>query len=214
MYLWWLEAKRCRREHIIKTNNNNMLMCITHRCSLHSFKMDYTSILYPPSIQSSAFFMPLLAFLVFFHQINYYYCFITLFNTYTENTRMEIIIKHNMLQPTVLYLTRTVYRERDRMAWEFALTRAKLSLPKISLLMSDLGLGRPCLVDKRVASLDSACIASVPQHPYVSTTRGYMPSLVPSTFHNLLDACRSGQPRQLNLLSHTLLEKFVHLALM
>ena len=36
----------------------------------------------------------------------------------------------------------------------FALTRAKLSLPKISLLTSDLG--RPCLVDKRVASLDNA----------------------------------------------------------
>ena len=83
---------------------------------------------------------------------------------------MEIIIKYNMLLPTVLYLTRTVYRERDRMAREFALTRAKLNLPKISLLTSDLG--RPCLVDKRVASLDSACIASVPQHPYVSTTRG------------------------------------------
>ena len=44
---------------------------------------------------------------------------------------MEIII--DMLLPTVLYLTRTVYRERDRMAREFALTRAKLSLPKISL---------------------------------------------------------------------------------
>ena len=43
---------------------------------------------------------------------------------------MEIII--NMLLPTV-------YRERDRMAWEFALTRAKLSLPKISLHTSDLG---------------------------------------------------------------------------
>ena len=83
---------------------------------------------------------------------------------------MEIIIKYNMLLPTVLYLTRTVYRERNRMAREFALTRAKLNLPKISLLTSDLG--RPCLVDKRVASLDSACIASVPQHPYVSTTRG------------------------------------------
>ena len=65
---------------------------------------------------------------------------------------MEIII--DMLLPTVLYLTRTVYREWDRMAREFALTRAKLSLPKISLLTSDLG--RPCLVDKRVASLDSA----------------------------------------------------------
>ena len=53
-----------------------------------------------------------------------------------------------MLLPTVhvLYLTRTVYRERDRMAREFALTRAKLNLPKISLLTSDLG--RPCLVDK------------------------------------------------------------------
>ena len=34
---------------------------------------------------------------------------------------MEIIIKYNMLLPTVLYLTRTVYRERDRMAREFAL---------------------------------------------------------------------------------------------
>ena len=67
---------------------------------------------------------------------------------------MEIIIKYNMLLPTVLYLTRTVYREWDRMAQEFALTRANLSLPKISLLTSDLG--RPCLVDKRVASLDSA----------------------------------------------------------
>ena len=65
---------------------------------------------------------------------------------------MEIII--DMLLPTVVYLTRTVYRERDRMAWEFALTRTKLSLPKISLLMSDLGC--PCLVDKHVASLDSA----------------------------------------------------------
>ena len=74
-------------------------------------------------------------------------------NTYIqENTRMEIII--NMLLPTVLYLTRTVYRERDRMAREFALTRAELSLPKISLLTSDLG--RPCLVDKRVASLEKA----------------------------------------------------------
>ena len=31
---------------------------------------------------------------------------------------MEIII--DMLLPTVLYLTRTVYRERDRMAREFA----------------------------------------------------------------------------------------------
>ena len=41
---------------------------------------------------------------------------------------MEIIIKYNMLLPTVLYLTRTVYRERDRMAREFALTRAKLNL--------------------------------------------------------------------------------------
>ena len=30
---------------------------------------------------------------------------------------MEIIIKYNMLLPTVLYLTRTVYRERDRMAF-------------------------------------------------------------------------------------------------
>ena len=49
---------------------------------------------------------------------------------------MEIII--DMLLSTVLYLTRTVYRERDRMAREFALTRAKLSLPKISLLTSDL----------------------------------------------------------------------------
>ena len=58
------------------------------------------------------------------------------------------------LLPTVLYLTQTVYRERDRMAREFALTRAKLSLPKISLLTSDLG--RPCLVDKWVASLDNA----------------------------------------------------------
>ena len=75
---------------------------------------------------------------------------------------MEIIIKYNMLLPTVLYLTRPVYKERDRMAREFALTRAKLSLPYISLLTNDLG--RPCLVDKRVASLDSACIASVPQH--------------------------------------------------
>ena len=65
---------------------------------------------------------------------------------------MEIII--DMLLLTVLYLTRTVYRERDRMAREFALTRAKLSLPKISLLTSDLG--RPCLVDKRVASLGKA----------------------------------------------------------
>ena len=46
---------------------------------------------------------------------------------------MEIII--DMLLPTVLYLTRTVYRERDRMAREFALTRAKLSLP-ISLVTS------------------------------------------------------------------------------
>ena len=62
-----------------------------------------------------------------------------------SNTRMEIII--DMLLPTVLYLTRTVYRERDRMALEFPLTRAKQSLPKISLLTSDLG--RPCLVDKR-----------------------------------------------------------------
>ena len=71
-------------------------------------------------------------------------------NTYIlKNARMEIIT--DML---VLYLTRTVYRERDRMAREFALTRAKLSLPKISLLTSDLG--RPCLVDKRVASLDKA----------------------------------------------------------
>ena len=43
---------------------------------------------------------------------------------------MDIII--NMLPPTILYLTRTV-RERDRMAQEFALTRAKLRLPKISL---------------------------------------------------------------------------------
>ena len=60
----------------------------------------------------------------------------------------------DMLLPTVLYLTRTVYRERDRMAREFTLTRAKLSLPKISLLTSDLG--RPCLVDKRVTSLDKA----------------------------------------------------------
>ena len=47
---------------------------------------------------------------------------------YNENTRMEIIIKYNMLLPTVLYLTRTVYRERDRMAREFALTRAKLNI--------------------------------------------------------------------------------------
>ena len=92
---------------------------------------------------------------------------------------MEIIIKYNMLLPTVLYLTRTVYRERDRMAREFALTRAKLNLPKISLLTSDLG--RPCLVDKRVASLDSACVASVPQHPYVSTTRGIHAQ--PSSLH-------------------------------
>ena len=60
----------------------------------------------------------------------------------------------DMLLPTVLYLTRTVYRERDRMAREFTLTRAKLSLPKISLLTSDLG--RPCLVDKWVTSLDKA----------------------------------------------------------
>ena len=71
---------------------------------------------------------------------------------------IHIINLHNifidMLLPTVLYLTRTVYRERDRMAREFTLTRAKLSLPKISLLMSDLG--RPCLVDKRVTSLDKA----------------------------------------------------------
>ena len=65
---------------------------------------------------------------------------------------MEIVI--DMLLPTVLHVTRTVYRERDRMAREFALTRAKLSIPKISLLTSDLG--HPCLVDKRVASLDSA----------------------------------------------------------
>ena len=50
--------------------------------------------------------------------------------------------------------TCTVYRERDRMAQEFALTRAKLSLPNSSLHTSDLG--RPCLVDKCVASLDSA----------------------------------------------------------
>ena len=77
-----------------------------------------------------------------------------------ENTRMEIIMKYNMLLPIVLYLKRTVYRQRDRMAREFALTRAKLSLPYISLLTSDLG--RSCLVDKRVASLDSACIALVP----------------------------------------------------
>ena len=63
---------------------------------------------------------------------------------------MEIII--DMLLPTVLYLTRTVYREW--VAREFALTRAKLSLPKISLLTSDLG--RPCIVDKRVARLDNA----------------------------------------------------------
>ena len=69
-----------------------------------------------------------------------------------KNTRMEIII--DMLLPTVLYLTRTVYRVWDRMAREFALTRAKLSLPKISWLTSDLG--RPCLVVKRVASLDRA----------------------------------------------------------
>ena len=34
---------------------------------------------------------------------------------------MGFIIKYNMLLPTVLYLTRTVYRERDRMAREFAL---------------------------------------------------------------------------------------------
>ena len=61
--------------------------------------------------------------------------------------RIQIIIKYNMLLPTV-------YRERDRMAWEFALTRAKLNVPKISLLMSDLE--HPCLVDKRVASHDSA----------------------------------------------------------
>ena len=61
---------------------------------------------------------------------------------------MEIFI--DMLLPTIL----TVYREWDRMAREFALTRAKLSLPKISLHTSDLG--RPCLVDKWVASLDSA----------------------------------------------------------
>ena len=125
---------------------------------------------------------------------------------------MEIIIKYNMLLPTVLYLTRTVYRERDRMAREFALTRAKLNLPKISLLTSDLG--RPCLVDKWVASLDSACIASVPNIHTSPPQEGYMPSLVPCTFHHLLNACGSGQPRQLNLLSHTLLEKFVHLALM
>ena len=63
---------------------------------------------------------------------------------------MEIII--NMLLPTVLYLTRTVYRQRDRMARQFALTRAELSLSKISLHTSDLG--RPCLVEKLVASLD------------------------------------------------------------
>ena len=44
--------------------------------------------------------------------------------------RMEIII--DMLLPTVLYLTQTVYRERDRMAREFALTRAKLSLPLLT----------------------------------------------------------------------------------
>ena len=47
--------------------------------------------------------------------------------------------------------------------------------------MSDLG--RPCLVDKRVASLDSACIASVPQHPYVYTTRGIHAQ--PSSLHLL-----------------------------
>ena len=47
---------------------------------------------------------------------------------------MEIIIKYNMLLPTVLYLTRTVYRERDRMAREFALTRAKLNLLLLLLL--------------------------------------------------------------------------------
>ena len=70
----------------------------------------------------------------------------------------------NIPPPTVriihTLLTCTVYRERDRMAQEFALTRAKLSLPNISLHTSDLG--RPCLVDKRVASHDSAWIASVP----------------------------------------------------
>ena len=53
-----------------------------------------------------------------------------------------------------LYLPCTVYRERDKMAREFALTTAKRSLLNISLHTSDLG--RPCLVDKWVVSLDSA----------------------------------------------------------
>ena len=60
---------------------------------------------------------------------------------------MGIII--NMLPPTVR-ITHTLpnmhsFRERDRMAREFALIRAKPSLPNISLHTSDLG--RPCLVD-------------------------------------------------------------------
>ena len=46
-----------------------------------------------------------------------------------------VCTKQNL--PTAL--TRTVYRERDRMARDFALTRAKLSLPNSSLHNSDLG---------------------------------------------------------------------------
>ena len=65
----------------------------------------------------------------------------------------------NFLTPTVRIIhtlpttiTCTVYRERDRMAREFALTRAKLSLPYIPLHTSDLDL--PCLMEKRVACLE------------------------------------------------------------
>ena len=115
--------------------------------------------------------------LLLFCNYYFYFYFLHWIIIYIENTRMEMII--DMLLHTVVYLTRTVYRERDRMAWEFALTRAKLSLPKISLLTSDSGC--PCQVDKRVASLDSAWIASSPQHPYVSTTRGIHAQ--PSSLH-------------------------------
>ena len=100
-------------------------------------------------------------------------------NTYIhKNTRMEIII--DML---LLYLTRTVYRERHRMAREFALTRAKLSLPKISLLTSDLG--RPCLVDKRVASIIIIIIPSLFAAPNRSQYfSSHLPPPPPNFFEN------------------------------
>ena len=74
-----------------------------------------------------------------------------------KNTQMEIII--DMLLPTVLYLTRTVYREQDRMAREFALTRAKLSLPGSAALAAQIRKHR--VNDERCRDVDWACIPLV-----------------------------------------------------